>query len=327
MKIKKYLSIFVVVALLAIAPLLVNSNVFLNFMIYTLIIALGAQGWNLLGGTAGQNSFGHAAFFGTGAYIISLWQINLGLSPWTGFVVAIAGGALVGWIVGFLSFRAGLRGSYFALVTLAFAEVLRVLANSSSVTGGAAGKLLPIKLGVENLQFSDRTHYYWFALALVAIGLLLCRWISLSRFGARLIAVRENEDAAKALGIDVLRAKLSAITISAGMTAAAGCLYVQYFLYIDPLLVFGPKVSVEVLLASMVGGLGTVFGPLVGTFALHLLGEIAKFFTGEIPGIDLAVYGCVLIAAIWFMPRGLLSLGSGRAARKAASKSAVEKKA
>src|SRR5690606_12411711 len=126
------------------------------------------------------------AFFGTGAYVISLWQINLGLGAWSGFVVAIAAGALVGWIVGFLSFRAGLRGSYFALVTLAFAEVLRVLSNSASFTGGAAGSLLPINLGIENLQFSDRTHYYWFALALVAIGLLLCRWISLSRFGARL---------------------------------------------------------------------------------------------------------------------------------------------
>jgi len=326
MKIKHYLSIVVVVALLALAPLVVTSNSFLNFLIYTLIIALGAQGWNLLGGMAGQNSFGHAAFFGTGAYVISLWQINLGWGPWTGFIVAIAAGAAVGWIVGYLSFRAGLRGSYFALVTLAFAEVLRVLANSATFTGGAAGKLLPIKLGVENMQFADRTHYYWFALALVAVGLVLCRWISMSRFGARLVAVRENEDAARALGVDVLRAKLSAITLSAGMTAAAGCLYVQYFLYIDPILVFGPKVSVEVLLASMVGGLGTVFGPLVGTFALHLLGEGAKLFTGEIPGIDLAIYGCVLIGAVWFLPQGLLSLWSNRRARNAVPHAVTEKK-
>lgn len=325
MKIKHYLSIFIVVALLALAPLLANSNVVLNFLIYTLIVTLGAQGWNLLGGMAGQNSFGHAAFFGTGAYVISLWQINLGLGAWTGFVVAVAAGALVGWIVGFLSFRAGLRGSYFALVTLAFAEVLRVLANSASFTGGAAGRLLPINLGAENFQFSDRTHYYWVALAMVAVGLLLMRWISLSRFGARLVAVRENEDAARALGIDVLRTKLGAITISAAMTAAAGCLYVQYFLYIDPILVFGPKISIEVLLASMVGGLGTVFGPLVGTFALHLLGEGAKLFTGEIPGIDLAIYGCVLIGAVCFLPQGLLSLLPRRAGRKSAAEPVLEK--
>ncbi len=319
MKVKRYLSIFIVVALLAVAPIVADSNVVVNFLIYTLIVALAAQGWNLLGGVAGQNSFGHAAFFGSGAYVISLWQINLGLGAWTGFVVAVAAGALVGWIVGYLSFRAGLRGSYFALVTLAFAEVLRVLANSASFTGGAAGRLLPIDIGFASFQFSDRTHFYWIALAMVAFGLVLMKWISLSRFGAHLIAVRENEDAARALGVNVLNVKLRAITISAAMTAAAGCLYVQYFLYIDPILVFGPKISIEVLLASMVGGLGTIFGPLVGTFALHLLGEGAKVFVAEIPGIDLAIYGCVLIAAICFLPRGLLSLGSRYFERKAAS--------
>lgn len=324
MKLKNYLSIIVVVALLAVLPMMLQSNVVLNFLIYILIVTLGAQGWNLLGGMAGQNSFGHAAFFGAGAYAISMWQINLGLSAWSGFFVAIVVGALVGWIVGFLSFRAGLRGSYFALVTLAFAEVLRVLANSAQFTGGASGRLLPIETGVQHLQFADRTYFYWFALAMVAIGLVIVRWISLTRFGAHMIAVRENEDAARALGIDVLRTKLRAITISAAMTAVSGCLYVQYFLYIDPTLVFGPKISIEVLLASMVGGLGTVFGPLVGTTALHVLGEAAKLFAGEIPGIDLAVYGCVLIAAICFLPRGLLSLWPTRSASKKAQQPAVE---
>lgn len=316
MKAKKYLSIAIVVALLALVPLVVGSNVVITFLIYTLIVALAAQGWNLLGGVAGQNSFGHAAFFGSGAYVISLWQINLGLGAWSGFVVAVLVGSLVGWVVGFLSFRAGLRGSYFALVTLAFAEVLRVLANSASFTGGAAGRLLPIDIGFANFQFAERIHFYWVALAMVAVGLCLMRWISLSRFGAHLIAVRENEDAARALGVNVLNVKLRAITVSAGLTAAAGCLYVQYFLYIDPVLVLGPKISIEALLASMVGGLGTIFGPLVGTFALHALGEGAKFFAGEIPGIDLAIYGCVLIGAVCFLPQGLLSLGPRYFARK-----------
>lgn len=310
MRVGNYLSIFIVVAALALAPLVAQSNVVVNFLIYALIITLGAQGWNLLGGVAGQTSFGHAAFFGTGAYVISLWQINLGLGAWTGFLAAILAGALVGWIVGYLSFRAGLRGSYFALVTLAFAEVMRVLVNSASFTGGAAGRLLPINIGFGHFQFTDRIYFFWIALAMVALALILMRWISLSRFGAHLVAVRENEDAARALGVDVLKVKLRAITLSAGLTAAAGCLYVQYFLYIDPMLVFGPKVSIEVLLASMVGGLGTIFGPLVGTLALHLLGEGAKSFAAEIPGIDLVVYGCVLIGAVCFLPRGLLSLGS-----------------
>ena len=318
MRLGKYLSIAVAAVLLAILPLVFNSNAFLNFLIYTLIITLAAQGWNLLGGVAGQTSFGHAAMFGTGAYAISLWQINLGMGAWSGLIVAIAAGALVAWLIGFVAFRAGLKGSYFALVTLAFAEVLRVVANSSPVTGGASGLLLPIKAGMANFQFSDRTYFYWIALIMVVIGLVLMRWIEHSRFGAQLIAVRENEEAAKALGIDTFKVKLRAMTISGAMAAAGGCLYVQYYLYIDSMIVLGPKISVEVLLASLVGGLGTVFGPLVGTLALHILGEGAKLFAGEIPGIDVALYGAVLIAAVWFMPRGLLSLGDKFRARKAA---------
>lgn len=309
MNAKPYVSVAVAVALLLALPLFSQSNVVVNFMVHTLILAIAAQGWNLLGGVAGQTSFGHAAFFGTGAYAISLWQIQFGLDPWTGFLVAIAMGSLVGWIVGFLSFRAGLRGSYFALVTLAFAEVLRVLANASTFTGGAAGLLLPLKTGLANFQFSDRTYFYWITVIVLGIGLLLMRHIQLSRFGAQLIAVRENEHAARALGIDVLRVKLKAITLSSGMAAAAGALYVQYFLYIDAQLVYGPKVSIEVLLASMVGGLGTVFGPLVGVASLHLLGEAVKSMTGEIPGVDLAIYGVVLIVAVCFLPQGLIGLG------------------
>lgn len=309
MNAKPYVSVAVAVALLLALPLFSQSNVVVNFMVHTLILAIAAQGWNLLGGVAGQTSFGHAAFFGTGAYAISLWQIQFGLDPWTGFLVAIAMGSLVGWIVGFLSFRAGLRGSYFALVTLAFAEVLRVLANASTFTGGAAGLLLPLKTGLANFQFSDRTYFYWITVIVLGIGLLLMRRIQLSRFGAQLIAVRENENAARALGIDVLRVKLKAITLSSGMAAAAGALYVQYFLYIDAQLVYGPKISIEVLLASMVGGLGTVFGPLVGVASLHLLGEAVKSMTGEVPGVDLAIYGVVLIVAVCFLPQGLIGLG------------------
>lgn len=309
MKLSAYSSIAAVIVLLIALPWFSSSNVVISFMIYTLIIAIAAQGWNVLGGMAGQISFGHAAFFGTGAYVISLWQLNLGLGAWSGLLVGIAAGALVGWLVGFLSFRAGLRGSYFALVTLAFAEVFRVLTNASPLMGGASGLLLPINYGFEHLQFSNRTYFYWLTVAVLSVGLIVVRKISFSRFGAQLAAVRENEDAAKALGINVLRVKLKAITLSGGLAAAAGCLYVQYFLYIDASLAFGPKVSVEVLLASMVGGLGTVFGPLVGVLGLHLLGEAVKSFTGEIPGVDMAIYGGVLIVAVCFLPQGLLGLG------------------
>jgi len=307
-KVKTYTPVALVIALLLILPCINRADVTMNFMIYALILATAAQGWNLLSGMAGQMSFGHAAFFGTGAYTISLWQIHLGLDPWTGLIAAMGMGSVVGTIIGYLTFRAGLRGSYFALVTLAFAEVLRVLANAAAFTGGAAGSLLPLRTGLAHFQFADRTHFYWITVLVLGAGLILTRGISASRLGAQWVAVRENEHAARALGIDVLVVKLKAIALSSAMAAVAGALYAQYFLYIDAALVYGPKISVEVLLASIVGGLGTIFGPLVGVLGLHLLGEAVKTVTGEVPGVDLAIYGAVLIAAVCFLPQGVIGL-------------------
>lgn len=300
--------IALILAAVAAAPLLTASNATLNFIVFVLIITLAAQGWNLLGGVAGQSSFGHAAFFGAGAYVSALLQSRFGVNAWAGLAAGVAMGAVVGWIIGFLSFRAGLRGSYFALVTLAFAEVLRILANAAGFTGGAAGLLLKLDLGFANLQFSSRAQFLWLALGFVAIGLLISQRIAATRFGAQLVAVRENEDAAKALGVDVLSVKLRAIAISGAMTAAAGVLYLQYFLYIDAQIAYGVWISVEALLASMVGGRGLVLGPIIGAFTLHGLGEATKAFAGRVPGIDLMVYGGVLIIVVAFAPGGVLGL-------------------
>lgn len=307
------LPILAVVALLAALPLWATSNTLLNFLTFALIVALAAQGWNLLAGYGGQFSFGHAAFFGTGAYAMGLLQVRFGINPWAAMPVAILAGAAVGWAIGFLAFRARLRGAYFALVTLAFAEVFRILANSWSFTGGAAGLLVPLKLQATNMQFEDKRLFYWLALAFVAAALVLTAEIARSRFGARLVALRENEDAARALGVDTFRTKLAAITLSAGVTAAAGCLYTQKFLYLDAGIAYGPWISVEALLAPIIGGLGTVFGPVIGALALLGLGEVTKsllgnLFGGAAPGIDLVVFGALLILAVAYAPRGLLGL-------------------
>lgn len=303
-----YLPIALVLLALAAAPLVISSNVVLNFIVFVLIIALTAQGWNLLGGVGGQSSFGHAAFFGTGAYASAILQARFGVNAWAALALAVALGAAVGWVIGYLSFRAGLRGSYFALVTLAFAEVLRILANAAGFTGGAAGLLLKLDIGFWNLQFSSRAAFLWLALGFVGIGLVVSQWIANSRFGAHLVAVRENEEAARALGVDVLSVKLKAITVSAALTAAAGCLYLQYFLYIDANIAYGLWISVEALLAPMVGGRGLVLGPIIGAFTLHGLGEATKLLAGRIPGIDLAIYGAVLILVVAFAPGGVLGL-------------------
>jgi branched-chain amino acid transport system permease protein len=303
----------VVLTALALVPVVFASNQALNFAAFVLVIALAAQGWNLLAGFGGQFSFGHAAFFGTGAYAMALLQVRLGFNPWLALPVAIALGGVVGAFIGYLSFRARLRGSYFALVTLAFAEVFRILANASSFTGGAAGVLVPLRVDPLNFQFAGKASLYWVALAFVGVALLLTILVERSRFGAQLVAVRENEDAARALGVDVLRVKLRAIAISGAMTAAAGCLYVQKFLYLDAGLAYGPWISVEALLAPIIGGIGTVYGPLIGAFTLLGLGEITKqvisgWTGGALPGIDLVVFGVLLILCVAFAPKGMIGI-------------------
>lgn len=306
--IRAYGPALTLIALAALVPFAVQANTVLNFVVFALIIALAAQGWNLLGGLAGQFSFGHAAFFGTGAYGAALLQARYGVNAWAAFALGIALAAAVGWIIGFLTFRSGLRGSYFALVTLAFAEVLRILANASSFTGGAAGTLVKLDVRPENFQFASRGAFVWIAVALVGFVLLMMIAISRSRFGAWLTAVRENEDAARALGVDTLSVKLKAITLSAAITGAAGALYVQYYLYLDASIAYGAWISVEALIAPIVGGIGTVFGPVLGAIALHVFGEFAKTVAGGIPGIDLVLYGLLLVAAIAFAPDGLMGL-------------------
>jgi branched-chain amino acid transport system permease protein len=289
-------------------PLITSSNVVLNFMVMALLIALVGQGWNLLGGYGGQYSFGHAAFFGTGAYVTGILQMRYGVNAWAGFIIGIAAGALVGAVIGALSFRSGLKGSYFALVTLAFAEVLRIVASVAPITGAGVGTLIKLDLRSEAFQFQSRAPFYWIVLGMVGVSLILTRMIEDSRFGAYLVAVRENEDAARALGVDATNVKLCAMTISAAITAAAGCFYAQYYLFIDAGIAYGPWISIEGLLAPIIGGIGTVFGPLLGALVVKTLGELTKLVTGGAPGLDLVIYGSVLIVVVAFAPRGIAGI-------------------
>ena len=280
--------------------LFVTSNVVLNFLVFTLILAIAAQGWNLLGGYGGQYSFGHAAFFGMGAYVSAILQQRFGVNAYPALAFGIAAAALLGYAIGAMVFRAGLRGSYFALVTLAFAEVLRILANATEITGGAAGLLISLNLGAGNLQFADRSSFLILGAVLLALAMLITLAVEKSRLGAQLVAVRENEAAAAALGVDILAVKLRAISLSAALTGAAGALYAQYFLYIDSNIAFGTWISVEALLAPIIGGAGTVFGPLIGALILQGLSEGTKMLIGKIPGLDLIIFGVLLILVVRF---------------------------
>jgi branched-chain amino acid transport system permease protein len=296
----------IVILVLATVPLFVHSNAVLNFLMVALMIALAGQGWNILGGYGGQYSFGHAAFFGTGAYVTAILQVRYGINAWPGFAIGIAAGAALGGAIGALTFRSGLRGSYFALVTLAFAEVLRIVASVAPITGAGVGTLIKLELGARTFQFHSRAAFYWAILALVGVSLIIAEVIERSRFGTWLAAVRENEDAASALGVDARKVKTAAMAISGAITAAAGCFYAQYFLFVDSGIAYGTWISVEALLTAIIGGVGTVFGPLAGALVVKSLGEATRLLIGDAPGLDLIIYGAVLVTVIWIMPRGLI---------------------
>jgi branched-chain amino acid transport system permease protein len=288
-------------------PFAFPSNFMVNFGVLALFYAFIGQSWNIAGGFAGQLSFGHVAFFGAGAYASTILQLRFGVSPWLGLPAAALAGALVGGIIGVLSFRAGLKGSYFALITLAFAEVLRIVSNSVGITGGGLGMLIPMKAGAANFQFAERSGFYFLMLALVAASVALAEWLRRSRFGAQLAAIRENEDAARALGIDVFTEKVKVMLISGAIGGMGGCFFAQYFLYIDPLIAFGVDKSVEMLLVSMIGGAGTVYGPLVGALLLALVSDVTRYLT-QIQGLSLVLYAILLVLIVAFLPNGLIDL-------------------
>jgi branched-chain amino acid transport system permease protein len=294
-------------AVLALAFTLQSGSA-LNFVMMALLAALMSSAWNVLGGYGGQFSFGHALFFGFGAYAQSLLQLSLGLNPWLALPLAMALAGAVGAGTGWLSFRYGLKGSYFALVTLAFAEVCRIGAVSLGFTGGGVGLMLPLAEGASNFQFGSRRGFIVVLLALCVLALGFTAWLRHSRFGAWLQAVRDNEDAARALGVDPLAVKLGAIVASGALMGAAGAVYVQVFQYIDPGIAFGPHTSVEALVGAIVGGLGTLWGPVLGALLLHALADATRNLFGALPGVNLVIYGLVLVGIVTFAPRGVAGL-------------------
>ena len=313
----------VLAALLLALPLFVTSGRWIEFIELTLFVAVMGQGWNILGGYGGQYSFGHALFFGTAAYIQALLQFRYGISPWVAMWFAVAGSIAVGAFVGYLSFRYGLRGSYFALITLAFAEAFHVMARSFiTITEGGRGVQLKLNQDPEQAiatfqftfggDFLRAYGFYYTILAILAVAYAATWWMERSRFGAQLVAVRENEEAAQALGINAFRVKMGAISMSAAIMSMSGVYYVQKFLFVDPGIAYGPSKSIEALFAPIIGGLGTLLGPLIGAVFIHGVGEIAKEVIGLIwqdrPGVDLILFGVILVLVLGFLPRGLVGL-------------------
>jgi branched-chain amino acid transport system permease protein len=296
---------FGLILIAVLLPFLLPSY-FIHVIIMILFYGYLGTAWNLLGGYAGQFSFGHAAFFGIGAYTSTLTFVNWGISPWIGMVLGGLLGMLLGLLIGSLCFHYGLRGPYFALATLAFAELLRLICLNLDLTGKAMGILIPLKGDAPlSFQYESKVFYYFVILLMFSGVLWVARRIDRGKIGDYLAAVREDEDSAEAIGVNSFAYKLLAILISGFLTALGGTFYAQYFLYIDPPVTFGVGTSIEIFLRPIVGGMGTVYGPFIGALVLGPLGEVTRGILGGYHGVHLMIYGAILVGVIVFLPKGI----------------------
>jgi len=305
------LSVSLIVAVMVLVPhLFTFSSYVLHIFIMVFYFSYLSSCWNLLGGFAGQHSIGHSAFVGLGAYTSTFLFLKIGLNPWIGMVLGGVVAAMAGLFIGYLSFRYRLRGLYFVLVTIAFAEILAILFSNIRSLGGASGLVVPLK--EESLllfQFRSKVSYYYIILAMLTFIVLLSYLITRTRFGYYLIAIRENEEAARAVGIQVMDYKLLATSISAFLSAFGGTFYAQYTYFIDPPTVLGFGLSIEILIYPIVGGIGTILGPVIGASLLYPLAEFTRTILGaKTTGVHLMVYGSILIFIVIFAPRGIVGL-------------------
>jgi len=297
------------IAVLLALPLFASGYI-VSVMVLVLFAAYLGQAWNIMMGYAGLLSIGHALYVGLGAYTAAALFVHYGLPPWLGMVAGMAVASLAGTVIGALSFRFGLTGVYFALLTIAFAEFTRILFDHFGWVGASSGLFLPVKslaqADLMNLR-GPPAMFYYLMLSLVAAALVLSRALIRSRIGFYWQAIREDQDAAEALGINAFRYKLAAVALSAAMTAVAGAIQAFYYNNLYPSSVFAIGNSVELMSAPIVGGLGTLGGPLVGAFLLTVLGETMTALTAgiHIDGIKQWSYGAVLLAIVVLQPGGI----------------------
>jgi branched-chain amino acid transport system permease protein len=292
--------------LLLLALPAVLSSYLLSVFIFIFFYAFLGQAWNIVGGYGGQLSAGHAAFVGIGAYASAMLSQQAGLTPWLGMFVGATLAALLGAVIGYLGFRFGLRGFYFVLLTVAFAEVCRIAAGNLEATGGAIGYYITFTGNPWQFQFRDNRAHYYIALAFMLVATAAAWCLERRRLGAYLAAIREDEEAAEALGVNAFRYKLTAMVISSFLTGLGGTFYAFYLLSLQPNAVFGIPLSVDIIIRPIVGGTGTLLGPILGSFILSPLAELSRHYLaqGGWSGAHLIAYGVLLVLVVLFIPQG-----------------------
>jgi len=296
------------IALLAF-PLVFKKPFPQRMMILIFMYALLGEAWNILGGYAGQVSLGHAVFFGIGAYTSTVLLMKLDLTPWLGMIAGIFIAVVVSIIIGYPCFRLG--GHYFVIATIALGEIVAIVFLNWKFVGGAIGLFLPLlDESLLNFEFhSSKAPYYYIILAMLVVTVFIAYWIEKSKLGFCFRAIKNDPDAARSLGIDLTKYKLMAMIISAALTAMAGTFYAQYVLFIDPHTVMPLMLSVQMCLIPVLGGTGTIAGPIIGSAILIPMAEYTRVqLAGKVSGLHLLIYGFLIMVIAVFQPAGLMGL-------------------
>jgi branched-chain amino acid transport system permease protein len=301
----------VLLAALLAAPLIVGDYL-LTVLIIILYFAYTGQAWNIMMGFAGQLSLGHALYLGLGGYVAAMLFTQLGIAPWLGLLAAIPVAAACGAVIGFLAFRFRVAGVYFAILTIAFAEFARIGFDNWNFVNASSGLFLPVKQYAHNDVWrlrGDPTMFYYVILAATVVAFVLCHFLLRSRVGYFWLAIREHELAARAAGINTFRYKMIAVMVSAAVTSFAGVFYAFFYNNLFPEQVFSIARSVEIILGPIIGGIGTLFGPILGAFVLTGLAETLNSamtaFGVELPGARQVFYGICLLIVVVALPDGV----------------------
>ena len=302
----------ILLAMIAVAAVLERGSPYVvHVLILVVFFSALSCAWNIIGGMGGQLALGHSAFVGVGGYVSTLFYLNLGLTPWIGMFAGAIASCILSLVIGAACFRK-LRGAYFALATIALTWSLKVFVeNTEYIRGvhirGATGLVIkPLGYAPAHYQFDTKIAYFWVVVVLFLLVVTISYIISKSKMGYYLAAIKNDQDAAECLGVNVMGMKLTAFGISAFLTSLMGTFYAQYILFLEPRRVFGLDLTIEIVVAAIIGGLATISGPVIGSVILVLISEVIRVWLGgRYFGVHLAVYGIILMITIMYMPGGI----------------------